>query len=148
MNQQGGSHYSDMAIGPIEVIRANKMGFMDGNALKYVMRYKVKGKPIEDLKKAISYLEDIIKDLELQEETKSETDNQEMVDSNRVIGKVFVRSDDNKPKSVEFTKCHREACAFPAEPFSSACSHHITLKCDCGSLGCAVCRSANWNPAG
>ena len=138
MNQQGGSHYSDMAIGPIEVIRANKMGFMDGNALKYVMRYKVKGKPIEDLKKAISYLEDIIKDLELQEETKSETDNQMMADATCVTGKVFVRSTDSEPKSVELEPdiCHHEGCYTEAEPFTNVCEHHITVNL------------ANWNPAG
>jgi len=105
MNQQGGSHYSDMKIGPTAVIKANNMGFFDGNALKYVMRYKVKGKPIEDLKKAISYIEDIIKDLELEQEVNEEKTNNDMVDSNRVIGNIFVRYKEETESRQDWSPC-------------------------------------------
>lgn len=61
--QVGGTHYTDLVIQPWEVIRANKMGFFDGNALKYLMRYEGKN-GVQDLKKAIHYIEELIKDLE------------------------------------------------------------------------------------
>lgn len=57
--QVGGSHYVTKAIQPWEVIEANGMGFFDGNALKYVMRYRDKG-GAEDLRKAIHYLEKLL----------------------------------------------------------------------------------------
>ena len=49
--QIGGSHYSDMAIQPIEFIHKNGLSFIQGNIIKYVCRYKSKG-GIEDLNKA------------------------------------------------------------------------------------------------
>ena len=57
--QVGGNHYKYKAIQPWEVIERNSMGFFDGNALKYIMRYKEKG-GVEDLKKAIHYIEKLI----------------------------------------------------------------------------------------
>lgn len=64
--QVGGTHYIDMAIDPWEVIIRNKMGFFDGNALKYIMRYKGKN-GVEDLKKARHYIDKLI---ELEENAK------------------------------------------------------------------------------
>jgi hypothetical protein len=49
--QVGGSHYTDCAIQPIEYIWANKLGFSEGNIVKYVTRWKSKG-GIKDLEKA------------------------------------------------------------------------------------------------
>lgn len=57
--QVGGTHYKDKSIQPWEVIERNQMGFFDGNALKYIMRYKDKG-GVEDLRKAIHYIERLI----------------------------------------------------------------------------------------
>ena len=57
--QVGGDHYKTKVIQPWEVIERNCMGFFDGNALKYVMRYKDKN-GVEDLKKAIHYIEKLI----------------------------------------------------------------------------------------
>ena len=52
--QEGGTHYKDMAIQPIEFITANELGFLEGNVIKYVCRHHAKnGK--EDIKKAIHY---------------------------------------------------------------------------------------------
>lgn len=53
--QVGGSHYTDCAIQPIEYIWANKLGFSEGNIVKYVTRYKAKG-GIKDLEKAHHHL--------------------------------------------------------------------------------------------
>ena len=49
--QIGGSHYSEMAIQPIEFIHKNNLSFIQGNIIKYVCRYKSKG-GIQDLNKA------------------------------------------------------------------------------------------------
>jgi aconitase A len=39
-------------------------GYLKGNVLKYVSRYKFKGEPLEDLKKANWYLNRLIKEVE------------------------------------------------------------------------------------
>lgn len=54
--QVGGSHYKEMAEQPIEFITANQLGFCEGNAIKYICRYKAKG-GVEDIEKAIHYLQ-------------------------------------------------------------------------------------------
>ena len=54
-----GSHYKDRAIQPIEFILANDLGFCEGNVVKYVTRWKDKN-GVEDLRKAIHYLEFLI----------------------------------------------------------------------------------------
>jgi hypothetical protein len=57
--QQGGTHYKDFPIQPVEYIHKNGIGYMEGNVIKYVSRHKSKnGK--EDLLKAIHYLEMLI----------------------------------------------------------------------------------------
>ena len=57
--QVGGGHYKDFAIQPIEFIVANKLGFREGNAVKYICRHdKKNGK--QDIEKAIHYLEMIL----------------------------------------------------------------------------------------
>ena len=53
--QIGGDHYKNMAIQPIEYIQANNLGFLEGNIVKYVSRWKSKG-GVEDLKKARHYI--------------------------------------------------------------------------------------------
>lgn len=59
--QVGGNHYSKMVITPTNYILANKMGWLEGNVIKYVSRHQDKN-GIEDLKKAIHYLELIIEE--------------------------------------------------------------------------------------
>ena len=57
--QEGGSHYKNMAIQPIEYIHANCLGFAEGSVIKYVSRYKSKN-GIEDLKKARHFIDLLI----------------------------------------------------------------------------------------
>ena len=57
-NQVGGDHYQ-MPIQPVEFIHKNGLGFIVGNVVKYVVRYKQKN-GIEDLKKASHYLDMLI----------------------------------------------------------------------------------------
>jgi hypothetical protein len=59
-DQIGGTHYSSKAIQPIEYINANQLNYHQGNVIKYITRYKDKN-GIEDLHKAIWYIEDLIK---------------------------------------------------------------------------------------
>jgi len=55
------SHYNKGKIEVIDFIEDQNMGFHDGSAVKYICRYRYKNKPVEDLKKAIWYLERLIK---------------------------------------------------------------------------------------
>ena len=54
--QIGGDHYKSMAIQPTEFIYRNKLGWHEGNAIKYICRHKSKAGRA-DLEKAIHYLE-------------------------------------------------------------------------------------------
>nr|DAE86729.1 MAG TPA: nucelotide kinase [Caudoviricetes sp.] len=57
--QVGGDHYSKMKIQPIDFITANELGYIEGNIIKYVCRYKSKN-GVEDLEKAQHYLQMLI----------------------------------------------------------------------------------------
>ena len=57
--QVGGSHYKDMAIQPVEFIHKNGIGYMEGNVIKYVSRWRGKN-GLEDLKKARHYIDLLI----------------------------------------------------------------------------------------
>ena len=57
--QVGGQHYKSKAIQPWDYIASNNMGYLEGNVVKYVSRWKDKG-GVEDLKKAMHYLTKLI----------------------------------------------------------------------------------------
>jgi hypothetical protein len=57
--QEGGSHYKEMTIQTWDYIIANRIGYMEGNVIKYVSRWQSKG-GIEDLLKARHYLDKLI----------------------------------------------------------------------------------------
>ena len=57
--QVGGTHYSDMAIQPVEFIHRNGIGFSEGTAIAYLARWRSKG-GIDDLRKAIHTIEQLI----------------------------------------------------------------------------------------
>lgn len=54
--QEGGNHYKNMKIQPVEFITANELGFLEGNVVKYICRHHAKN-GAEDIKKAIHYCE-------------------------------------------------------------------------------------------
>jgi len=56
-------HYTELAISPLEYIKANELNWNVGNVIKYVSRYESKN-GLEDLKKARWYLQNLIEDLE------------------------------------------------------------------------------------
>lgn len=57
--QHGGSHYKEKAIQPWDYIASNNLGYFEGNIVKYVSRWKEKN-GVEDLKKAMHYLQKLI----------------------------------------------------------------------------------------
>ena len=63
------SHYTSGEIECIDAIKASMTpeefrGFLKGNSMKYIWRYRQKGKPIEDLRKAEWYLKKLIEEVE------------------------------------------------------------------------------------
>lgn len=38
--QEGGNHYKDLAIQPVEYIHRNKIPFIEGSVIKYVTRWR------------------------------------------------------------------------------------------------------------
>jgi len=57
-------HYQKGGIEPIDFIASQGMSFNQGNVVKYVTRYKYKGKPLDDLLKARVYLNWLIEEEE------------------------------------------------------------------------------------
>lgn len=58
-HQEGGTHYKQCAIQPIEFISANKLNFSEGNIVKYITRHRDKNKD-EDIRKIIHYAKFIL----------------------------------------------------------------------------------------
>jgi hypothetical protein len=61
--QVAGTHYKDKAIQPWDYIVANELGYLEGNIVKYVSRWRDKG-GLDDLKKAQHYLAKLIEVVE------------------------------------------------------------------------------------
>ena len=57
--QYGGSHYKTLAIQPWDYIIQNNLGFLEGNVIKYVTRWKDK-EGVQDLQKARHFLDKLI----------------------------------------------------------------------------------------
>jgi len=57
--QVGGDHYRSKSIQPWDFIIANGLGFLEGNAIKYISRWREKN-GVEDLKKARHYIDKLI----------------------------------------------------------------------------------------
>lgn len=64
--QEGGNHYKDCAIQPVEYIHANHLGFCEGSVIKYITRWRKKN-GIADLKKARHFI-DLLIELEERKE--------------------------------------------------------------------------------
>lgn len=57
--QISGAHYKSLTIQPVQYIFSNKIGYFEGNVIKYVTRWKDKG-GIADLEKAKHYIDLLI----------------------------------------------------------------------------------------
>ena len=71
-NVNNPAHYTQGGIECIDAIKASMSpleyaGFLKGNALKYLWRYRHKGRAVEDLKKANWYLSRLTRFTELEE---------------------------------------------------------------------------------
>lgn len=58
-SQIGGNHYKGQAVQPWDFIVSNGLGYLEGNVVKYVSRWRKKG-GVEDLRKAQHYLAKLI----------------------------------------------------------------------------------------
>lgn len=58
-HQVGGSHYKGKVIQPWDYIVANNLGYLEGNVVKYISRWRDKG-GIDDLRKVVHYAEKLI----------------------------------------------------------------------------------------
>ena len=54
------SYYQKCGIQLTDFIISQDMNWLEGNIVKYITRYKSKGKPLEDLNKAKWYLDKLI----------------------------------------------------------------------------------------
>lgn len=59
--QVGGNHYVNKAIQPWDFIISNNLGFLEGNIIKYITRYKTKN-GVQDLEKGLHYLRKLIEE--------------------------------------------------------------------------------------
>lgn len=57
--QEGGAHYKEMPIQPIQYIMENGIPFAEGCAIKYLSRWRSKG-GVEDLRKARHFIDMLI----------------------------------------------------------------------------------------
>lgn len=64
------SHYTVGGVETIDYIEAKQLGYNLGNAVKYISRAQYKGKHLEDLRKALWYVQREINKLESQGESK------------------------------------------------------------------------------
>lgn len=64
--QVGGTHYKEYAIQPWDYIVANDIPFLEGNAIKYITRWRQKG-GLKDINKAIHCLQKLL-EVEVQKE--------------------------------------------------------------------------------
>ena len=58
------AHYNHGKLETIDVIEDWELSFHCGNAVKYISRHKHKGTPIQDIKKAVWYLQRYLQTLE------------------------------------------------------------------------------------
>jgi len=61
LRQIGGKHYKQQKIEVWDFVHRNEIGYLAGNAIKYLARHKAKG-GVQDLEKAIHYIEKLIEE--------------------------------------------------------------------------------------
>lgn len=57
-------HYKQGRLEVIDIIEDQQLCYHAGNAVKYILRHRHKGQPVEDLKKAVWYLNRLIQKYE------------------------------------------------------------------------------------
>lgn len=68
------SHYTNGELEAWDAILQLGCGYLDGNVLKYIIRFRYKGDPIGDLKKAKAYIDKLIEvtQASIEEQTKEQ----------------------------------------------------------------------------
>lgn len=69
--QVGGDHYKRMAIQPSHYIVKNKLGWYEGNIVKYISRHSIKGGK-QDVEKVIHYAELLLEDQYIPKKSRGE----------------------------------------------------------------------------
>ena len=72
--QEGGTHYKQFRYETWDVIVDWNLGYLDGNAVKYLSRWRLKG-GIQDLKKARHYIDKLIETEEAKGESNGDKHN-------------------------------------------------------------------------
>lgn len=72
--QVGGDHYKKLKIQPWDYVGENGLGYFEGTAIEYLTRFRDKN-GIEDLKKAIHYIEKLISNIEKEAPSQAADDN-------------------------------------------------------------------------
>lgn len=72
--QYGGTHYKDRKIQPWEIWAEYDMDGWEASATKYLLRYKYKGKPLEDLYKLKHNVEYLIAREERKQNVQTQSD--------------------------------------------------------------------------
>lgn len=70
-SQVAGDHYKQFAIQPVEFVHVNGIGYVEGSAIKYLCRHRLKGGGA-DIRKAIHFCE-LLLELEYPEQDKGDT---------------------------------------------------------------------------
>ena len=68
--QEGGTHYKEMKIQPVEYAMANGLNICEANVVKYISRHRRKG-GLQDLEKA-KHMIDLLIELEYKPEASNE----------------------------------------------------------------------------
>ena len=69
--QIGGDHYKRMAIQPSHYIVKNKLGWYEGNIVKYITRHSIKGGR-QDIEKVIHYAQLLLEDQYIPKKSRGE----------------------------------------------------------------------------
>lgn len=94
--QEGGGHYKDCPIQPVEYIHANGLGFIEGCVVKYITRFRQKN-GLEDLLK-IKHFIDLLIELEYKNDSNRTRTTSERVSStckSTLSSGLYPREDSN-----------------------------------------------------
>ncbi len=64
LEERGNPHYKHRRFETWDVIADWRLGYFDGNAVKYLSRWRIRGQALKDLRKARHYIDKLIELLE------------------------------------------------------------------------------------
>ena len=113
-SQIGGNHYKGMKIQPVEYIHQNGIGFIEGNVIKYVSRWRGKN-GIEDLKKARHFIDLLIEIETIPKECTPDPSISRLIHASNNIRVLL----DDGTISAAFTNNHQESISKTVEAFDA-----------------------------